>query len=281
MNKEAINPLVSICIPTYNGAKFLESTLNSVFEQTYEPIEIVIVDDQSSDETLEIVKNFHQPTEGKKILWSLNPTTKGMALNWNETISRASGKYVKVMGQDDLLDKDCIHKQVECLEKNEDLSLVACARKIIRPNGKPIFNRVLFKKSQVLDGALLSKKSLDFGSNYIGEPVTVLAARKTFLNAGGFDDRFNYFIDVDMWIKIMKTGSVFYEIEPLCGFRIHQDSVTFNVKKKIYQELEVLREIYPDFYQPPRFLLKKVYKRLRWEFFVMARNLVYYYFGMK
>ena len=122
---------------------------------------------------------------------------------------------------------------------------------------------------------------MDYGGNFIGEPVAVLSRKKSFQLEGGFDKRFNYFIDVDMWIKIMKTGSVFYEIEPLCGFRIHQDSVTFNVKKKIYQELEVLREIYPDFYQPPRFLLKKVYKRLRWEFFVMARNLVYYYFGMK
>ena len=108
-----------------------------------------------------------------------------------------------------------------------------------------------------------------------------MARKEAFQLEGGYDSRLSYFIDVDMWIKIMKTGYVYYQTQPLCSFRVHKGSVTFNIRKKVYGELELLREIYPELYTPSFTYFGKLFQRLRWEFFVMARTLVYAYFGIR
>lgn len=279
-NNKQFLPLVSICIPTYNGERFLSKTLESVIKQSYKNWEIVIQDDKSTDQTVAIAKNFKDQCSIQNIKISVNSNNLGMALNWNLAVAKASGKYIKVMGQDDLLDACCIARQVQILEENPQHSLVTCARRMIRPNGKPIFDRVLYKESQIMDEVIVSQKCLRFGGNFIGEPVAVLAKKEYFHSSGGFDKRFKYFIDVDMWIKIMKYGSIYFQKEALCSFRIHQNSVTFHTKNNIYAELQLLREVNKEIYKPNASIINNLMNRLRWEIYGMGRNLVYLLYGL-
>src|SRR6267154_4200111 len=92
-------PLISICIPAYNNEHFIGSTLESVLHQTCSNFEIIVTDDHSTDRTISVVKKFGD----RRIRLVENQANLGIAGNWNKALSLATGKYVKVMGADDLL----------------------------------------------------------------------------------------------------------------------------------------------------------------------------------
>ncbi|MFM6261102.1 glycosyltransferase, partial [Planktothrix sp.] len=99
-------PLVSVCIPTYNGDKYLTEALSSVVDQTYPHLEIIISDDSSTDKTLEIIESFQKNCSWKVSLFQHEQY--GLAKNWNYCISQAHGKYIKFLFQDDLLEPNCL-----------------------------------------------------------------------------------------------------------------------------------------------------------------------------
>ncbi|TDN82184.1 glycosyltransferase involved in cell wall biosynthesis [Salegentibacter sp. 24] len=110
--------LISIIIPTYNRANLLLSTLESVLNQTYEHVEIIIVDDGSTDDTAEIIKPF---LKNKCIVYTTRPKEKrgggNAARNYGYEISR--GKYIKWLDSDDVLLPDCLEKQLYIIEQDE------------------------------------------------------------------------------------------------------------------------------------------------------------------
>lgn len=123
-------PIVSICIPIYNGEKYLEEALLSAINQTYSNIEIIISDDQSKDNSLIIAKELLEKSAIKyKMVSHLPPP--GIGANWNNAIKHANGKYIKLLFQDDLLDLDCIEKMVNLAEQDEQIGLVFSKRKFI------------------------------------------------------------------------------------------------------------------------------------------------------
>src|SRR6056297_3323741 len=100
--------LVSICIPTFNGQEYIEQALRSAINQTYKNIEIVISDDDSSDSTLQIVKRVKDSTTVPLKIIKHTPTSIGS--NWNNCIKESSGKYIKLLLQDDILESNCVEK---------------------------------------------------------------------------------------------------------------------------------------------------------------------------
>src|SRR5690242_1647265 len=105
-------PLVSVCVPCYNGAHFIGATIESVLSQTFEDFELIIVDDHSTDETVEIVQAFTD----SRIRFSRNRENLGMGANWNHVLSLGLGKYVKLLCEDDLIHDECLERQVSLLE---------------------------------------------------------------------------------------------------------------------------------------------------------------------
>ena len=87
-------PLISICIPTYNGESFLEEALDSIVNQTYRNIEVVFSDDASADNTLGIIDKFK--SQSNLPIYVFNHLPKGIASNWNHTLEKANGKYIKI-----------------------------------------------------------------------------------------------------------------------------------------------------------------------------------------
>ena len=112
------NPMVSVCIPTYRGASVLADTINSVLSQTYPHFELVIVNDNSPDNTDDIVASYNDP----RIRYARNETNLGPQENWNKCLELAQGKYFKLLPDDGLLEADRLEKRVSLLAKiNDDI----------------------------------------------------------------------------------------------------------------------------------------------------------------
>lgn len=121
--------LVSICIPTYNGAKFIAEAMDSALCQTYEHLEIIVSDDASKDATLEIIEAYKAKTNIPISIYLHEPN--GIGANWNHCIKQAKGKYIKFLFQDDVLLPNCIEKMVRVLENDYTVGLVASKRDFI------------------------------------------------------------------------------------------------------------------------------------------------------
>lgn len=106
--------LVSIITPSYNTEKFIRETIKSVLNQSYKNWEMIIVDDCSNDNSVEIIKSFND----NRIKLFVNDTNIGAAMSRNYALRKASGKWIAFLDSDDIWDKDKLRKQIEFMEKN-------------------------------------------------------------------------------------------------------------------------------------------------------------------
>ncbi len=155
LQKAGALPLVSVCIPTYNGADHIKDALNSVLKQTYQNFEIIISDDGSKDDTLDIVESF----DDKRIHIVKNTDCHGIRGNWFNCIKIAGGKYVKVLCQDDLIYKDCLFQEVAAFENNPSVSVVTGASDVIDSEGKIVMKRQVYKQDKLVNGKAFAKKT--------------------------------------------------------------------------------------------------------------------------
>lgn len=212
-------PLVSVCIPTYNGERFIRSTIESVLSQTYDCLEVLISDQHSTDETLSILSSFTDP----RIRIFSGPSVGGAQANWNAVLGEAGGKYIKLLCQDDLLKQQAIEKQVAHLEKNEKASFVFGPRDIISPRGRTLIRSRGWKKEK--DQFILEQDVVDLvrsGTNVFGEPCTCLYRADAIQRTCGF--RGSYVIDLDLCVQLLGIGPAIHLKESLSAFRVSNSS---------------------------------------------------------
>ena len=228
MNDKAILnnfPLVSICIPLYNGERFIEETMRSVLSQNYSPIEILISDHASSDRSADLVRKFNDP----RVHLMHSSAGHTAADNWNSCISEARGTYVKLLCQDDILMPDSIRIQVDALESHPGSSFCFGPRDVISPRGRRLLKGRCGYSGPIIvtrDGFL--QNSIRSGTNVFGEPCAVLMVREALKRAGPFSG--SYLIDLDMWNRLWELGPAIYVEESLSQFRIGNQSWTTKLK---------------------------------------------------
>jgi glycosyltransferase involved in cell wall biosynthesis len=220
-------PLISVCIPSYNNDEFIAYTLESVLKQTYANLEIIITDDKSTDKTVSVIKGFTDP----RIKLIQNETNLGIGLNWNKGLGLATGKYVKVVCGDDVLYPDCLRRQVEALESpsHSQAVLAICNSDVINANGQIVLRRRCRFKPGLARGKDLIRDCVRWGANRIGEPVVGLFKREVLAKSGMFDPANPYMIDLAFWAEVLKQGDAFIDESRLAAFRISRSSVTAKV----------------------------------------------------
>lgn len=229
-----ITPLVSICIPTRNGDKYIGEALDSAIKQTYRPIEIIVSDDQSSDNTMKIIEEV---TRGWDIPVNIyNHTPTGIGANWNNCVSHANGKYIKFLFQDDLIYPTCISEMVALAEKDKEIGLVFSNRDIIGDTSGQ--NEWLEKYEnlsvswenilEVQQGKeLLAEKGfMNKPYNKIGEPSVVLIRKNCFNNIGFFSEELKQSLDYEYWYRLMTQYKIGYVNKSLAAFRLHAAQAT-------------------------------------------------------
>lgn len=221
--------LVSICIPVFNGENTIRDTLLSAINQTYENIEIVVVDNCSEDNTVNIV----QANMSGHIRLYQNSENLGMVGNWNKCLEYAKGEYITILCADDLLNRDCIEKKVNIMRENKDVVMVFSASEIINENGTSLMKRRVFNNNKIMEGKKISLRSYR-EKNLFGEPSNVLFRKSALNETGGFDASMYYSADWDMWLKIANTGKVGYISEVLMKYRVSKNNQTSKTKLQTY-----------------------------------------------
>src|SRR5260370_18406428 len=112
---DSTSPLVSICIPTFNADRWIQECLESALAQIYPRLEVLIIDDASTDETVELVR----AVDDKRIRVLVNEPNIGLVRNWNKCIEMARGEFIKFLVHDDILYPDCVQKMMRLLLSNE------------------------------------------------------------------------------------------------------------------------------------------------------------------
>ena len=127
-------PLVSVIVPAYNAERFIEDTIASVLAQDYSPLELILVDDGSTDNTLDILKKYEH-LDQVKILQHINGKNKGVSTTRKLGIDHANGKFIAFLDADDLFFPSKISKEVEILLEDPSLVLVHSNASILNETG--------------------------------------------------------------------------------------------------------------------------------------------------
>lgn len=227
---------VSVCVPVYNGEQYLIETIESIRNQTYQNIEIIVQNNCSTDSTGIILSELIKADN--RINIRCNPELVSMAKNWNNAVSRASGDYVLLLSADDILKPKFIAKCVAILEEDLDVNFVSTehhlltgaeikARRIKAKPGKRIVssNEVLLKNPFSINFTLFRKEYIQSISLRNG-----LLFREPYFTC-----------DYDLWLKAsLEQSTVYFLAEPLAIYRVHGDALSNNKLKMLKHTVLVL-----------------------------------------
>lgn len=210
-------PKTSVLIPTYNGAAHIAPAIESVLAQDVD-LELIVTDDASRDATIAIVESYRDP----RIRIEHNPCNLGPEGNWNRALGLATGTYVKLLPQDDIIQPGALAKQIAVLENDRDerIALVFGARTILDTNGKILITRGYGRTSGLVSAAELARASVIKGTNPIGEPGAVLFRKSLADRVGLFDASQGYVVDLDYWLRLLAHGGAWYLADPVSAFRV-------------------------------------------------------------
>jgi glycosyltransferase involved in cell wall biosynthesis len=222
-------------MPTYKGAAHLRAAIDSVLAQTFADFELVVIDDNSPDDTPAIVATYSDP----RIRYLRNERNLGPQGNWNRCREEARGRYFKLMPQDDLLAPDCLAEQRNVLERDAEhsLALVFGARDIVDVSDQRVMRRAAFgRKAARIEARSLIRSCIRRGTNLIGEPGNVLLRRELVERIGPFDATYGYMVDLDYWFRALQLGDAYYLPMTLSAFRISGGSWSVAIGARQYQE---------------------------------------------
>jgi glycosyltransferase involved in cell wall biosynthesis len=227
--------MISICIPTFNGEQYLAEAVTSVLAQTLPDFECLIVDDGSTDRTLDIAREFGQRDARVRVVQ--NPRNVGLAANWNRCVELASGDWIKFVFQDDYLEPTCLESLIRLAERT-GVRLAFCERDVrIETGSDPAlaawfedgltrFQHVFGNATVTAPAAFCDAAATRLGANFLGEPTSALIHRLCFARYGAFNEDLAQICDLDYWCRVGCNEPVALTGERLATFRVHGTSTS-------------------------------------------------------
>jgi glycosyltransferase involved in cell wall biosynthesis len=209
-------PLVTIGIPSYQAVGFIGEAISSALSQGFTDLEVLVIDDASTDGTLEAAMSFDDP----RLRVLSNEVNLGPGRNWNRVLEEARGRYVKLMGSDDVLLPGSVSAQVAILETDPGIVIVTGPRNVITEGGFRMLRRGNGGLRGRVKGDKAGREMIRRGTNLIGEPCAALLRTSAVKEVGGFHEGDPYCIDMDMWLRLLEVGDVYVLDRPVCNYRI-------------------------------------------------------------
>jgi len=242
-------PIVSVIIPAYNASQFIAEALDSVFAQTFDDFEVIVIDDGSTDDTREIVQKY------QKKLKYVYQENAGPSSARNSGIRMAEGNYIAFLDSDDLWLPDKLEKQVAVFKANPKLGMVITENILFDERG--IFCTKVGKKEYLMNGDLVANIFLRSG---VVTP-TIMVRRDVFDEVGYFEEYLRIAEDDNMWIRIAAEFDVDLLDESLTKVRGHQlrtMRLNFDQTSYIQDSINMLMNKYGD---PVRSRIKNLVPR--------------------
>jgi Glycosyl transferase family 2 len=211
-------PLVSVLMPAYNAGNYIAEAVESVLRQTFSDFELIIINDGSTDDTLDVLKRFHDP---RIIIQSQK--NAGVSAALNHGLSIAKGEYICRFDADDVCFAHRIAKQVSFLNEHKEYCLVGGDAEYIMEDGTHLFN---FKCIGYSHDEIISK--LYFYCPFIHSAV--MYRKKEVVELGGYSLHAHTFEDYLLWTKLSKKGKFCNLPEQLIKVRFNASSVTIDEK---------------------------------------------------
>ena len=233
-------PIITVIMPCYNASQFISEAINSVINQTYQNWELIIVDDCSSDDSVEIINQYIK-TDNRIKLFSTDQNSGTASVPRNLGIKNAVGDYIAFLDTDDIWLPKKLEKQILLIEKINAVLVYSFYEKIntdgIR-NNRVIKSPLEVNYKQLLTGNIIGCLTAIYSVNELG---------KIYFSTAGHEDYI-------MWLEILKKGHVAYCIpEVLAFYRVGQSSLssnkqyvwkwTWNIYRK-NEKLSIIKSIY-------------------------------------
>ena len=228
------NPLVSVLIITYNQVNFIKQTLESAIHQSYNNYEIVVADDHSTDGTAEVISSYADLFPNK-IIPALGQKNLGITGNSNRALKLCRGKYIALLGGDDIFYPTKIEKQVRWLEANDKRVICGHLLKLCDNDSRVYGNHKIIKIS-----GKGPNKWIELGTLYGASSIML---RSKNLPPTGFDERMPYVSDWKLYIDLLEEDSEYGFIPEFLGaYRRHANNIT-NIKAPLMKDMMKTFEI--------------------------------------
>lgn len=224
------NPLVSICVISYNSSTFVLETLESAKTQTYQNIELIVSDDGSTDNTIELCKNWLAQNKERFVRTELITVEKntGIPANCNRALKAANGEWIKLIAADDILMDNCISDNVENVVLNSEINLLLSEFQTFDyKNGNKYFGDVQKGANlKFFDLTANEQYKESLIGNINGKAATLFFKKEVAVRLDYFDEEIPLNEDTPFFIKCPKYGYKFYFLEkPTVLYRFHDKSV--------------------------------------------------------
>lgn len=208
--------LISVILPAYNCEKYIEESVTSILNQTYDNFELIIIDDGSTDKTFNILKSF----KDSRVRLYKNKINRGIIYSLNKGIFKSKGQFVARADGDDICEKDRFKKQINFLNKNKKISILGTGLSMINDRGK-IKKFFFYPKSDIL-----IKWSMLF-SCPISHP-SVMIRKNILKKIKNYNSDAKYAEDYDLWSKLIHKGRKFENLPiALIRLRKHNSNITY------------------------------------------------------
>jgi len=240
-------PLVSVIIPNYNHARFLEKRIQSVLDQTFQDLEVIILDDASTDNSREIIEGYR--SHPKVVHIEYNESNGGTPFKqWNKGVRLARGAYIWIAESDDYADERFLEVMVSHLDFDPQLGLVNCQSWIVDDQDRvtglyPRYSGNDRWTYSYRNNGQNECENFLISSCTIPNASAVLCRRDAYLNTGQANESFQECGDWWMWVKILMVSDICFIAQPLNYFRSHATNQTKKFKgttQWFVEQLEVV-----------------------------------------
>ncbi len=267
-------PLVSVIVPSYNHEKYIEETIESIVNQTYKNIELIVIDDGSKDKSPKIIGKLSK----KYGFIFLQHPNKGLSATLNIGIKRSTGKFITVCASDDIYLKDKVEKQVELMEQNEDCAI--CYGNTIKFGDSRGTEKIKVRNAK--SGFVF--KDILF-QNFTMPAPSCMFKKEVFDHIGGFDE--DLFVeDWDMYLRVTNKYKAIYLNRFLVYSRRHKTNISYQTSKIFNAELQTLNKWKGHICYKKAYVLWKLkwfniyaptkHKRKAFAYFI--KNIQYFYY---
>lgn len=222
MQTVPINPLVSVLIPVYNASNYLEQAVNSILDQTYENLEVLVLDDSSTDNSWEVIKAM----EDERIVKFKNQNNQGYLKTCNILFGKCSGNYITFQDADDFSDPRRIELQLNSFKEDHNLGICGTSICRISDNGNVIFEEKKKESHLEIKGSIASVPQ------FCG--AAIMITREVLKEVGGYKEYFDRIgsEDYDWSCRIVEKFKAKNLTQPLYFYRQHSAAISKEVNPR-------------------------------------------------